>query len=381
MKKSLNKYVLQAVILGNHTQGLGIIRSASKCQMPVKIIMIDDRKYSCSKYSKYLNSYEIIKRGAINQFDDPENERALMNKLIQLANHNTKSVLFPVNEDLIRIIYKNRKQLNEMNYFIPHNSISQLIDKYQMITSLPAEYQIETWLLSEKPLNELKPDKYILKGREGNAFRNFTKKKALVIANLDENLLNKIIHIMGSDNIIIQRLINSKFPVRSYCSFAVNGQVKLDFQYEKIRQHPSPFGTGSYLKSIRNPDIERISKDMLQKITFTGISEIELILDQETGTHKIIEINPRTWKSIHFATQCGHNMVAAYLEYVAGLVLKNNSEYLTEMYWCDILADLLHALRKWNGFKYNKVFFECIWDKNDPKPFISQILRIPFIGR
>jgi hypothetical protein len=74
-------------------------------------------------------------------------------------------------------------------------------------------------------------------------------------------------------------------------------------------------------------------------------------------------------------------MVAAYLEYAAGLLLKNNSEYLTEMYWCDILADLLHALRKWNGFKYNKVFFECIWDKNDPKPFISQILRIPFIGR
>jgi len=113
----------------------------------------------------------------------------------------------------------------------------------------------------------------------------------------------------------------------SYCGFAINGEVINSFQYVKIRQHPYEYGTGTLLKSINNQEIFDQSVAIIKHFNYTGIFELEYILNGNSRYH-VIEMNPRTWKSIDFATSCVQNLCLAYYNYMqSGIIPVPNHNF------------------------------------------------------
>ena len=84
------------------------------------------------------------------------------------------------------------------------------------------------------------------------------------------------------------------------------------------------------MRSISVNELMRVAEHILKTLDFTGISEIEFIHDPASDSYRVIEMNPRTWKSIHFATQCGQNLVARYLSSVANGRIESNNDYVKD---------------------------------------------------
>jgi predicted ATP-grasp superfamily ATP-dependent carboligase len=185
---------------------------------------------------------------------------------------------------------------------------------------------------------------------------------------------------MDPEQILVQEVVESDRPVVSVCSFAVAGEIAGMFQYEKLRQHPAHFGTGTYLRSTHVSSLDSLAAIILEKLKFTGISEIEFIHDSPQREYRVIEMNPRTWKSVNFASQCGENIVARFLRFATTGDPGPPSEYELGRYWVDLATDVPQMLRKRQFNSYASRFFECTWERTDPLPAIALWTLFPAIA-
>ena len=364
------------VILGNSAQALGIIRSAKDLNIPA--IILNDVHFCSSRFSNYANKYIRLPRNTIRNLANSSSNDFLVNELLSLPVNNL-TPLFGINEDIIKFFAKYRSKLSQ-KYFIPQNKLDHIFDKYEFNKLSPEQNRIETYLLNEINLENFVNRPFIIKSRRGNKLRNHTGKKAISTIKLENStkeLLKKYFH---PDEIIIQKVISSSKPVKSSCALSTDGEIIGLFQYEKLRQHPDQFGTGTYLKSIFEEELKTLSEEVLKKLLYTGISEIEFIYDNEKGNYKAIEMNPRTWKSINFSAQCGQNLVEKYIKYIINQPFSRTLDYKTDQYWVDLFTDISQMFREKKIFNYkSKNLFECTWDKKDPLPFLLSIFFAPLI--
>lgn len=365
------------VVIGDHTQGLGIVRSAAMAGGAVWVV---NDKYIClSRFSRYLTRIQRIRRGTLSRLGQHECAETLRKTLLGLP-FDGIAALFGVNEDIIRFIHQNRSVL-ACKYFIPMVNFESIYDKFLFNNLLPETARIHTCLCSEMDLTALEePQEYILKGRSGNAFRQTTGQKAIRLSDLGLPAQKRLFTRIPPDRIVVQEIIETNKPILSVCSFSVNGKIVNQFGYEKLRQHPNRFGTGTYLRSTSIEGHRPVVESILSRLDYTGISEIEFIHDPKTGTDRVIEMNPRTWKSVHFATQCGQNLVAQYVQYLESGQLEPTGGYDMGRYWADLATDIPQMLREKRLWRYHPHFFECTWDRADPLPAIVLWTMFPFIA-
>jgi D-aspartate ligase len=365
-----------AVVIGDHTQGLGIVRSAAAVADCVWVV--NDSVLSIGRFSKHLSGYRRIRRGTLRQLDQAPAVELLLDALRDLPVE-PPALLLGVNEDITRFVHQNAAILRR-KYFVPDVRFERIYDKYELNALLPESVRLDTRLCSETDLASVgDPEAFILKGRQGNAFRRITAAKALRLSQLSEQDRVDLFDRIPPEQVLVQEVVETDQPVVSVCSFSVDGDVAGLFGYQKLRQHPSRFGTGSYLRSARVDRLLPIVSEILASLNFTGISEIEFIHDDRTGAYKVVEINPRTWKSVHFATQCGQNLVAGYLRFVATGAVTRDLAYATDRYWTDLATDVPQMLRELKLRGYERGVFECTWDRSDPWPAVALWTLFPLI--
>jgi D-aspartate ligase len=363
------------VVIGDHTHGLGIVRSAAEAGGEVWVV--NDKIIGLARFSKYLSGYKRIPRDTLRQLDRAEAAEALLKALLDVPVE-YPAVLFGVNEDITKFIHLHARALGG-KYFVPDIRLDAIYDKYSFNSLVPRAAQIDTRLYSETDFADIDERQFIVKGRQGNAFRRITGEKALRLDKMKEHERARLLERIAPDQVLVQEIVESDQPVVSICSFSVNGEVSGLFEYEKLRQHPHRFGTGTYLRSVRVRSLEPLATSILRSLRFTGISEIEFIQDSRTGTYKVVEMNPRTWKSVHFATQCGENLVARYLAFVAGGRTGEETQYACDRYWTDLATDIPQMLRERRLWRYQRNSFECTWNRSDPRPALALWTLFPLM--
>jgi predicted ATP-grasp superfamily ATP-dependent carboligase len=356
------------VVIGDHTQGLSIARSAGAAGAAVWIV--NDRHVSVTRFSRlsrHVTAYRKLRRGTLEQLDQPAYAAHLRDTLLELP-FAGRAVLFGVNEDVTRFIYENRAILRP-RYAVPGVRLDAIYDKFRFIDLVPEAARIETRLCSETDLDALAPaERFILKGRSGNAFRRLTGHKAIPVSRVPASKRAALFSRLAPNQVMVQPIIKTTKPVVSVCTFSVSGHIKGVFGYEKLRQHPEPLGTGTYLRSVDVNGLLPLAEHIVKHSDFTGVSEIEFIHDQEAGVYRAIEMNPRAWKSVHFATLCGENLIGRYLRHVAGAETDSCSRFEKDRYWADLAMDLLHMVHARRIGTYRGRIFECVWDRTDPLP-------------
>ena len=249
----------------------------------------------------------------------------------------------------------------------------------------------ETYHLNTINSDALKSIKYpvITKGRNGLTFYKKTKKKALIAEDKDSlmNQLHSLEQLMPIDMAFTQGIIqsNGNNKTISFTSFCVDGQIKTFWMGVKLREHPVKFGTATFVKSTYVHEIREHSIKLIQELNYTGICEIEYLLDPADNQYKLIEVNPRTWLWVGLARSCGINYAKIAYDFVNDIPITYPQEYSTEKYWYNPITDYVYGLKSimqkeitFRSFLHSliKKKQSALFFKLDFKPGVFYILNI-----
>ena len=364
------------VVVGNHTQGLGIVRSAAVAGAASWVV--NDQHLSLVRFSRHLTGYRRLPHGTLSRLDQPASAAKLVAALLALP-VKAPAVLLGVDEDITRFIHQQRAQLAE-RFFIPALARDAIYDKHRFSELVPASARIETWLWDDARVKQLtSPNLFVVKGRSGNRFRRVTGEKAIRLNDFIGEVREQVFRNLPPTEVVVQSLVCTGRPVTSVCAFSVRGEIKGLFGYEKLRQHPNQFGTGTYLRSVEVGFMRPVAETILRALEYTGISEIEFIHDDAAGCWRVIEMNLRTWKSVHFATQCGANLVGQLLAQVAGQRVEQSEGYARGKFWADFATDLPQMWRDRTLHRYERGLSECVWVRGDYGPGLGLCTLFPLM--
>ena len=380
----MNKNIPGAIIIEGHVQGLSNTRSLGEAGIPVYVV---DKTNCIARYSKFCKKF----------FKCPDFiEDSFVDFLLDLAEREDLKgwMLMPSNDHAVFTIAKYKQRLEKFYKIItPSNEIiGNIYDKLKLIQI--AAYRgvpvPKTYLASQYPAavsEDFSP--VLIKGRFGLSFYKTFKKKAFLARNEDElrNILISISGLINNDNILIQELIPSDGSNKtvSFTAFSVNGEIKSYWMGVKVREHPLEYGTATFARSVYIRECYEQSIPLLKAINYSGVCEVEYLLDPRDKRYKLIEINARTWLWVGLAKASGIDFAKMIYNYVNGLQNSYPTKYNTELKWRNIFTDFVYtSLAIIKGkislktiSEQNKAtIVDAILYKGDEKPFWAYFFLI-----
>lgn len=101
-------------------------------------------------------------------------------------------------------------------------------------------------------------------------------------------------------------LLQQGVPGDDYCATFLfdHGQLRATMTYHNLRSFPARSGTGVLRETVQAPEIEAIGGELLGRLGWHGVAEIDFRWDRES-TPRLIEVNPRFWGGLPQAVEAG----------------------------------------------------------------------------
>lgn len=373
------------IVIEGHIQGLSNTRSIGEYGIPVVVI---DKHNCIARYSKYCTKF----------YKCPNyNTQDFIEFLLYLGiNFNYKNwLLLPSNDHAVLAIAKHKVLLEKIFKIITPELevINNIYNKSLLLNiaqnlniPIPATYYLENKI----GINEIKNYPVLIKGKQGLDFYKSLKQKAFLAYDKKELQLhiNNIDEKLPLSKIFIQELIpdvgNNK--TISFCPFCINGEIKTFWMGIKLREHPIRFGTATFAKSVYIKECHDQSVPLLKSLNYTGVCEIEYLLDPRDNKYKLIEINARTWLWVGLAKECGVNFAKIIYDYMNKKDIIYPDKYELEYYWINPVTDLFYTfigifkgkvnLKNYYKSLHNKKISNAIFKKNDTMPAIYYTINI-----
>jgi predicted ATP-grasp superfamily ATP-dependent carboligase len=102
-------------------------------------------------------------------------------------------------------------------------------------------------------------------------------------------------------------LLQEGVPGDDYCATFLfdHGELRAAMTYHNLRSYPAKSGTGVLRETVAAPEIERIGAELLGKLGWHGVAEIDFRWDGKGGAPLLIEVNPRFWGGLPQAVEAG----------------------------------------------------------------------------
>ena len=380
------------IVIGDHIQALGIIRSLGRHGIPV--YLLHDKTLCISRFSRYC--YKFIKTPSM------DNESDFISFLAELAKKFDVNdyILMPTNDAAVRILSKNKDFL-EKYYKVPtpHWDITKFALNKELTYSLAAENGIPVpKTIHPKNVEDLQKlhinYPVVLKGVEGLNFYRKTGAKAFRANSLGElkRIYEKNSTLIDFSEIIIQEEIPGGTDLMySFCSFFKNDELLGVWTGRKVREHPVGLGTGTFAESIYVPEIVELGSKLLSAMNYYGISEIEFKKDPRDNKFKLIEMNARTWLWISLAVRAGVDFPYMLYKDIMGDGIAPVKSFREGIRWMHIYTDLGVMIKEIpRGNMMIKDYFAslnngekefAVFSLNDPLPFIMETLTLPYLWK
>lgn len=382
-----------ALVIGDHVQGLGIIRSLGRHGIPIHLI--NDRSLCIGRFSKYVSKFILG--------PPVEQEKQFVDFLIDLAKnpeYTKKWVLFPTNDAAVRNISLN-KELLEEHYIVPSPPWDVINCAYNKIITnhiaqqcgipIPATYYPK----NEEEIAELSRNleyPVIIKPAVMHTFYAKTKAKVIIVSSADELIAeySNVINIIDPTEVMVQEIIpGTPGELYSYCPIFKDGEAVTMCMGRRYRQRPMDFGRATtYVESCYVPELVEYGNTFLRKIDYYGLCEVEFKKDPRDGQFKMLEVNPRTWLWHSLSYRCGADLpFLLYHDQVTGTV-PHAKKFREGVKWVHTYTDISISakeiykrrmtireyLRSLSGEKEYAVF-----SQDDIRPFIAETLLLPYL--
>lgn len=377
-----------AIVVGGCFQGLGIVRSLGRHNVPVCII--DDER-SISRFSRYA-TYAV-------QVANLRDERETVNTVLEVGRRFGLEgwVLYPTRDETVAAFSRYRSELMEQ-FRVPTpdwDVIRWAWDKrntYRLAGELgiPAP---RTWYpqdLSE--LEKIEVDlPLVIKPAIKEHFIYATKAKAWR-ANTRQDLVERFQQaaaLVGPGEVMIQELIPGDGQQQfSYCAFFKDGRAVGSMVAQRLRQHPPEFGRAStFVRTIELPILESLSERILQAIKYYGLVELEYKLDLRDGQYKLLDINARTWGYHSLGQQAGVDFPYLLFSDQIGEAAEA-CKAQAGVRWVRLVTDLATgAVEIMDGHLGLRTYLqslkgidvESVFSRKDPLPGIVELALIPYL--
>lgn len=387
----MNNYNIPGVlIIDGHVQATALTQALGEKGIP--IIIIDSNSQCIARYSKYCKDFFVSPHYLAPNF--PEFLISLCKKK-QLYGW----AIFPCNDHIVWSLSQNKEMLSKFYKIISPSKdiLSKIINKENLINiaievDVPVPKTIFPTLSNPVPTNI--PYPAIIKGKEGQTFYKKTGKKGFLVKSINElsSVIKALKDVVTIDEIIIQEYVQAKgtLKVVSFTCFTINGDIKSYWIGDKVREHPVEFGTATFSRSIADFGLYPFAKKLMNALLYTGTCEIEFIIDSQTNTPKLIEINPRTWLWVGLAKDCGVDYANIMYSYLYNKDCVYPQSYKVDSGWVNIWTDLAYSLMGIikgkisvssffsSYFKYKPKLAVFKW--RDPAPFLMMTVLLPYIA-
>ena len=377
-----------AVLTGGDFQGLGVLRTLAKKNIPIILL---DSDHCIGRYSRYKKKFV--------KSPDPSEEESYIDFLIALAKKENIHgwVIFPNSDMIVYILSKYKQRLEKyfriptpsweviQNVYIKKNTY-QLAEKYGI--PIPKTYYPNS-LEELQSLNLNFP--LVIKPSIRDHFYNKVKIKAFRINNKEElvKTYQLVCSIIDPSEVLVQEFIpGGPSYLYSFCPFFKNGKIVMSVTARRARQHPMDFGHAStFVELVDIPGIKEIAEKFLSMIGYYGIAEVEFMQDTRDGKYKLIEVNPRVWGWHTIAIAAGVDLPYILFQDMVGqnLEIKHPSKHKK---WVRLITDIPTVLLEIakgkmrirdyiSSMKGKKEF--AVFALDDPLPFFVEIVMLPYL--
>ncbi len=283
-----------AVVLGGDHGSLGVARSLGRRGIPVWFVSDDNL---IARYSRFT--------ARSRRWPGPNDPRAVEFLLDLAARHRLEGwVLFPAGDREVKLIAQNHDVLARTFrlWTLPWEVLKLAVDKqlmYGHAASLGIPHP-QTYPLRSRHDAATLDCRFplILKPSAKEGFNAFTQAKAWRVDNRAELAAkyDAAARLVGDDRVVLQELIPGGGETQfSYTGVWNEGAPVASMIARRTRQYPVEFGTGTYVESIDNDEVERAAAVFLASLDYRGLAEIEFKFDGRDGRYKILDANPRIW--------------------------------------------------------------------------------------
>lgn len=298
-----------AFILGASNTSLGAVRSLGREGIPV--IVLDPNFGSIGFFSRYGKGIVCP--------NSEENEDEYIDFLLALGKQlNSKGVLISGSDADIFAVLKHRDELERYYRFA--------MAEFEVVEKLTNKRKFYETL---DKLDMPRPKTYFPNGisaidriSEGITYPCIVK--PIFSTNFGKDFSVKLFRAESAPElvkaygkatssgyeVVIQEVIpGSDVNIYGFCSYFNHNSEPLGiFIYKKLRGYPEGFGICSLVESAFEPEIIKLGTQLLQRINYHGISEVEFKKDVRDDKFKIIEVNARIWAQNSLAARCGVNL-------------------------------------------------------------------------
>lgn len=244
-----------------------------------------------------------------------------------------KLVIFSDDDRALLNISKNRGRLEPYYHFIypENNTVKKLLDK-QSFSELAADYKLpypKSYEVNSNIDLSLTTSKItypcIIKPAKrhywwGKLFRNTLGfyKKAIKCNNNEEleyiyGLISKI-----NPSVVIQEYVQGEDDQHFSANIFADkkGVIRGFYIAQKLRVYPVSAGTGTYIKTVNNKEVEDLSFEIVSKLKLKGLLNIQFKKDSKTNKYMLMEIHIRNSLWSLLGGKAGANLGEQYYKYL-----------------------------------------------------------------
>lgn len=363
------------IVLGGFIQAVSLIRSFSELNVPVYVA---NEQNCIARYSRYC--------GKFIKCPGPESPE-LAGCLIDFAEKEGQKdwLLIPTDDHLVDNLSKNKTELQKyFRLLVPdQTALFSIINKRKLLeiaegcgTNIPKTCYFDS-------IEKAKDFRYplLVKGTYGRSFYLQMHTKAYQADSYQElmQVLDSIAGALDVQNVMIQELIPSRATdhVVSFTCFADKGTIRSFWMGQKLRERPITNGTATFAESIRHEELLLQATPLMKALGYSGVCEIEFMYDHRDNKWELIEINPRTWKWVGLAKECGIDYAKMLYRYAYGEQQEYPTSYAVGIKWVDYFTDPVAGLKMIRArmltpagyFKSLKgKVIPAVWSWKDPLP-------------
>src|SRR5262249_35434837 len=154
--------------------------------------------------------------------------------------------------------------------------------------------------------------------RRGGNWERVGARKAIAVSSQEELLAEYALVAQADPRVLIQEMVpgGDDCLVIAACYLDRQSGFVAGFNTQKLAQSPETFGTGCIVQTADVPELFPRTVQLLNKMRFHGIAEVEYKWDSQRKEYRLIEINPRPWDQHILGKACGADlMYLAYCEH------------------------------------------------------------------
>lgn len=378
-----------AVVIGGDYQGLGIVRSLGRKNIPVCVI---DDEVSIARYSKYTTHSVGV--------SSLREERKTIDLILDAGRRLNLNgwVIYPTRDETVAALARYRPEL--IDYFrVPTpawDTIQWVWDKrntYRLANELGIPTP-RTWyprhvkdldLIAAEPPFAVKPaiKEHFIYATKAKAWR--ANSRTELRSRFEEAAAQ-----VEDGEVMVQELIPGDGRQQfAYCAFFKEGRSVGSMVTRRNRQHPPEFGRAStFVETIEAPLLEVLSERFLQTINYYGLAELEYKLDPRDGVYKLLDVNGRTWGYHTLGLGAGVDFpYMLFADQVGAAIQPRRGR--PGVRWVRLVTDVPTAVLEILGGRQNlrdyvgslkRFDVESVFSKEDPLPGLVELALLPYLS-